>query len=67
MRYSCVGNEAFVNPVAWASMNIDEKRGMTISLAAICESRDSGGYMTLFDHQSGRRLAALIGGSFEVF
>lgn len=65
-RWSCVGNEAFVNPLTWAAFDVDEKRGMAISLAAICEAENSGRYINIFDHQSGQKLANFDGLRFTV-
>jgi hypothetical protein len=65
-RYTCVGNEAYVNPVAWAAFNVDEKRGMAISLGAICEAEQSGSRMTIYDYQSGRKLAYFDGSRLTV-
>lgn len=65
-RWSCVGNEAYVNPSTWAVFNVDEKKGMAISMAAICEAENSGRYIDIFDHQSGRKLARFDGLRFRV-
>jgi hypothetical protein len=66
-KFTCTGNEANVSPLGWAAFNADQKRGLVISLAVACDAQSSGRRITVFDHQSGRKLAEYTGGSYEVF
>lgn len=65
-KFSCTGNEAQVNPVAWAVFDADAKRGLTRSLARHCDDQSSGDRITIIDAQSGRTLATFHGGRYTV-
>jgi hypothetical protein len=60
-RRTCLGNEAAVRPGFWQGLNERGKQGVVLSLAAICLSEGSGDRMTVYDAQSGKRLAAYTG------
>ena len=67
-HWTCVGNEAFVNEVAWNVFDAGAKKGLTLSLAATCDARNSGRRMTIKGAQSGKKLAQYTAyGGFEVF
>lgn len=65
-KWSCTGNEAYVRPEFWTAMDVDGKRGLAISLAGLCEAEDSGRSITIFDQQTGKRLAAFRLNRFTV-
>ena len=65
-KFSCVGNEAYVDPATWDGYNIDQKTGMAVSLTAICEADGSGRSIAIFDYQSGKRLGRHDGTRFVV-
>jgi hypothetical protein len=65
-RYTCVGNEAYVTPIAWRTFDADLKEKVTMHLAAACEAQQSGFRMTVFDSQSGQRLATFGASGYRV-
>lgn len=50
-------NEAYVDPVLWAGLNIDTKRNVAQTISRYFDAQGSTGRVTFIDHQSGRRLA----------
>lgn len=66
-RYSCVGNEAYIRPVFWEAWDAATKRTVTRNFGAVCEAEKSGTRMTIYDSQSGKRLAYTDGDSFTVY
>lgn len=62
-NFTCTGNTAEVEPAFWAALDAQGKRGVTISLAAVCHGQQSGYRITVLDAQSGRQLAEFSGGS----
>lgn len=60
-RWTCTGNEAAVRPGFWQALDERAKRGVVLSLAAICREQQSGDRMTILDAQSGKRLASYTG------
>jgi len=67
LRFTCTGNTAEVVPGYWLALPAASKEGLTISLAAVCHSQDSGYRITVTDAQSGKKLSAFTSGSYEVF
>lgn len=65
-QWSCTGNTAYVRPEFWTAMDVDGKRGLAISLAGLCEAEDSGRSITIFNQQTGKRLAAFSLDRFTV-
>lgn len=66
-RFTCVGNEAHVTPQFWMALDAQERKGLAVSLGAICNSQNSGSRITIFSSQSGRELASLSSlGAFTV-
>ena len=57
-RYTCTGNEAYVQDLVWHAYDVDAKRGLTMSLAIVCHAQKSGRRMTIMGHQSGRKLGS---------
>jgi hypothetical protein len=64
--FTCTGNEAEVTPQFWAGLNARAKKGLAMSLAAICDSQQSGNRITILDDQSGKTLASLSGSTYRV-
>lgn len=65
-RFTCVGNTAYIAPVAWLTFDAGAKEGLAISLAAHCDAEHSGNRITLYDAQSGRELASFGAFGFSV-
>jgi hypothetical protein len=65
-RWTCVGNQAYVNELAWAQFDIDAKRGVARSLAVCCHAQKSGRYIAIKGFHSGRTLAKFSGDALEV-
>jgi len=57
VRWTCVGNEAYVREFGWLQFNIDQKRGIARALAVSCHAQKSGRRMTIKGYQTGRKLA----------
>lgn len=64
--FDCTDNVAHVRTVFWQGLDAGGKRGLALSLAAICGSRDAGNRITINDSQSGRKLAAISSGRYSV-
>lgn len=61
--WTCTGNTAHVTPAFWESLDAKGKEGLVAALARVCDSRNSGNRMTIFDARSGRQLADYGGGT----
>lgn len=64
--FTCIGNEAEVTSHFWAGLTGKGKKGLALSLAAICNSQQSGDRITILDSQSGKTLASFFGGTYRV-
>lgn len=67
VKRSCVGNEAQINALAWAALDVEQKRALARGLGAWCEAQDSGHRMTLIDSRTGRKLAHFDGTKVELY
>lgn len=65
-KHSCIGNEVYVKPALWLTLDATGKKGLALAAARVCRDQKSGDRMTVFDSQSGRKLASYSGLSFSV-
>ena len=66
MDYACAENQAFVNKPLWDRLNPDQKRSLTMNLAAACDNQHAGYRMTIVDVESKQHLASFDGQSFKI-
>ena len=65
-RYTCVDQDALVDPGLWSLLHQEGKRGLAMSLAALCHGRVTGYRMTIKDADGGGTLASFVDGQFEL-
>jgi hypothetical protein len=65
-RWTCTGNEAYIQDLMWYALDVDGKRGITGALAILCHAQKSGRRMTMKSQQTGKVLARIRGNDFEV-
>lgn len=66
VSYTCSENQALVNGPVWDKFNDDQKRGITMSLATVCENQHAGYRITVLEYESKRRLAEFNGKTFTI-
>jgi predicted nucleic acid-binding Zn ribbon protein len=69
-RISVAGHEVLINPLVWAAIDADEKRGLTKAAATYCDqhgTRSGVLFVDVIDSQSGKKLAHYGPTGFEVF
>lgn len=56
-RIEVANNRAYINPLVWAGLNIDQKRALAQRLAQYCQTQGQLERVDIVDYQSGRELA----------
>jgi hypothetical protein len=67
-RFDChQSHDAYLDPVAWAALDVTQKEHLTMILATSCLSTGDRQFVHILSNQTGKEIAQFYGGAFKVF
>jgi hypothetical protein len=68
VKFDCYGiHDAYVNPLLWAALDHEQKRGVTMALSLNCVSIGEPQFVHVKDNMTGKEIAQFYGGEYRVF